>query len=218
MFGYFNRKYNKKSIDYNNANNDSLVIFLNDFKLKQNHQFNEDFLYVNLNYNFVLCLWYTNNENLKDELDFIYVSESELNKLKQNDTLIYEDENYTYILDIRTLDILTNNALNENSTCIYLIKLFDFITHKNEVIDLFNYENYNLWCVLYSKTKLNLNYIYQKRYDYNKKSTYVSLYYILKSLIYPTSSTLNDEDIALFFTNHHKSNLIAKYTLNKTSS
>lgn len=201
MFGYFYNKLIAKSIEKQNKFLNSLVVYLDNFLASLNQKFNENYLVNLVNYNLVMLSWITDNEQLRDEVDFIY--EPNLDAyLKQKQYFVFNDkDHFTYILDLTNiLDAL--NDLNPTSQILFLIKKFWFIDDANFLEKLFN-TNKELWLVVYYTTTKTTNLTYYTKTDYTKLKFNHSLRFVINNLLLPFDTTMNEQNLIDFYLSMH---------------
>lgn len=138
MVGYFKRKLMYRSANVNNQQANSLLFVIDNFDFKLNEEFNKKYLKNFSRFGTRLLLWYTNNKDICNEIDFLFKDTYALSKLAQTtNTYAFEKDGYMYVLNADFFKNVIYNAMYDNYAYIILVKCFDFINDDNFISRLF---------------------------------------------------------------------------------
>lgn len=190
MIAYFRRHFFPHRTNLRN----SCLIVVDNLKLSENKAFNERYQTKMVQHNTLLLVWFTNNETLLGQTDFII--ERDFDRLRKrtlatNAIYFYDKDGYLYVLNKKLLDLRMMESMYDIINIVYFVKVFEFIDDRDLVVNLFynvedvsittnkraikylenmdaleySYE-YNLWMV-YFKNKAETKSLNDIRYVYN---------------------------------------------------
>lgn len=139
MVGYFRRKLFYRSANVNNQNLNSVLLVLDNFDFKQNANFNHTYLKYLCRFGCFFLSWNTNNEQVCNEIDFVYYTTAEVTKLaNENYGYSFKDENgFIYVLNTDFLKKVIANTAFTNYGYLIIVKIFSFIKDSNFLQTLF---------------------------------------------------------------------------------